>query len=71
MHNFATMKLSAIIYSLLLAILCMGCGNTLSMRELEHLEARMNDVPDSVLAVLTATDMPRWGERRALYAPPS
>jgi len=28
----------------------------------------MNDAPDSVLAVLTATDMPRWGERRALYA---
>ena len=38
------------------------------MRELEHLEARMNDAPDSVLAVLTASDMPRWGERRALYA---
>ena len=46
----------------------MGCGGRLSMRELEHLEARMNDAPDSVLAVLTATDMPRWGERRALYA---
>jgi hypothetical protein len=28
----------------------------------------VNDVPDSVLAVLTATDMPRWGEARALYA---
>ncbi len=62
------MKLSAIIYSLLLATLCMGCGGRLSMRELEHLEARMNDAPDSVLAVLTAADMPRWGERRALYA---
>ena len=53
---------------LFVVTLCMGCGNTLSMRELEHLEARMNDAPDSVLAVLTATDMPRWGERRALYA---
>ena len=62
------MKLRTVIYTLLLATLCMGCGNTLSMRELEHLEARMNDAPDSVLAVLTATDMPRWGERRALYA---
>ena len=62
------MKLRTVIYTLLLATLCMGCGGTLSMRELEHLEARMNDAPDSVLAVLTATDMPRWGERRALYA---
>ena len=62
------MKLRTVIYTLLLATLCMGCGGRLSMRELEHLEARMNDASDSVLAVLTATDMPRWGERRALYA---
>jgi len=62
------MKLRTVIYALLLATLCMGCGGRLSMRELERLEARMNDAPDSVLAVLTATDMPRWGERRALYA---
>ena len=38
------------------------------MRELEQLEARINYAPDSVLRVLTAADMPRWGERRALYA---
>ena len=56
------------IYTLLLATLCMGCGGHLSMRELERLEACVNDAPDSVLAVLTAADMPRWGERRALYA---
>ncbi len=62
------MKLRTVIYALLLATLCMGCGGRLSMRELERLEARMNDAPDSVLAVLTATDMPRWGEARALYA---
>ncbi len=62
------MKLRTVIYTLLLATLCMGCGGCLSMRELERLEARMNDAPDSVLAVLTATDMPRWGEARALYA---
>ena len=68
MLTFATMKFRTVIYPLLLATLCMGCSNTLSMRELEHLEARMNDAPDSVLAVLTAADMPRWGERRALYA---
>ena len=62
------MKLRTVIYTLLLATLCMGCGGRLSMRELEHLEARMNNAPDSVLTVLTAADMPRWGERRALYA---
>ena len=62
------MKFRTVIYTLLLATLCMGCGGHLSMHELEHLEARMNVAPDSVLAVLTATDMPRWGERRALYA---
>ena len=62
------MKLRTVIYSLLLATLCMGCGSSLSMRQLEQLEARLNDVPDSVLRVLTATDMPHWGERRALYA---
>ncbi len=62
------MKLRTVIYSLLLATLCMGCGGSLSMRQLEQLEARVNDAPDSVLTVLTATDMPRLGERRALYA---
>ncbi|MBR6628457.1 MAG: hypothetical protein IKL03_00635 [Bacteroidaceae bacterium] len=62
------MKFRTVIYSLLLATLCMGCGNTPSMSQLNDLEARINDAPDSVLAVLTATDMPRWGERRALYA---
>lgn len=62
------MKLRTVIYTLLLATLCMGCGGRLSMRELERLEARINDAPDSVLRVLTAADMPRWGERRALYA---
>ena len=62
------MKFRTMIYILLLTTLCMGCGGSLSMRQLEQLEARMNDAPDSVLAVLTATDMPRLGERRALYA---
>ena len=61
------MKLRTVIYTLLLATLCMGCGGSLSMRQLEQLEARVNDAPDSVLAVLTATDMPRRGEARALY----
>jgi tetratricopeptide (TPR) repeat protein len=46
----------------------MGCGGRIGMRQLEQLEARVSDAPDSVLAVLTAADMPRWGEARALYA---
>ena len=62
------MKLRTVIYSLSLATLCMGCGGRIGMRQLEQLEARVSDAPDSVLAVLTATDMPRWGERRALHA---
>lgn len=62
------MKLRIALYLLLLATLCMGCGGSLSMHELERLEARVNDAPDSVLAVLTSTDMPCWGEARALYA---
>ena len=62
------MRLRTVIYTLLLGTLCMGCGGSPSMRQLEQLEARINDAPDSVLAVLTATDMPRWGEARALYA---
>ena len=62
------MQFRTVIYTLLLATLCMGCGGRIGMRQLEQLEVRVNDVPDSVLRVLTATDMPRWGEARALYA---
>jgi len=62
------MRLRTVAYSLLIALLLVGCGERLSMRQLEQLESRVNDAPDSVLTVLTATDMPRWGERRALYA---
>ncbi|MBO7266903.1 MAG: hypothetical protein J6V12_03985 [Bacteroidaceae bacterium] len=62
------MKHRIALYLFLVATLCMGCGGRISMRQLEHLEARVNDAPDSVLAMLTATDMPRWGEARALYA---
>ena len=62
------MKLRTILYTLLVAALCMGCGGRVSMRQLQELEARVNDAPDSVLAVLTAADMPHWGEARAFYA---
>ena len=62
------MKHRIALYLFLVATLCVGCGDTPSMRQLQGLEARVNDVPDSVLAVLTASNMPRWGEARALYA---
>ena len=62
------MKHRIALYLLFVAALCMGCGNALTKRELMALEVRINEVPDSVLAVLTTTDMPRWGESRALYA---
>ena len=69
MIKYALMKLRTIIYTLLLvAVFCMGCGDAPSMRQLQKLESRVNDAPDSVLAVLTTADMPRWGEARALYA---
>ena len=60
------MKGRVLLYLFLVAALCMGCGDAPSMRQLQELEARVNDVPDSVLEVLTAADMPRWGEARAL-----
>ncbi|MBR5840987.1 MAG: hypothetical protein IKY64_00025 [Bacteroidaceae bacterium] len=62
------MKCRVLLYLFLVAALCIGCGDAPSMRQLQELEARVNDAPDSVLAVLTAADMPRWGESRALYA---
>ncbi|MBO7266729.1 MAG: hypothetical protein J6V12_03095 [Bacteroidaceae bacterium] len=62
------MKHRIALYLFLLATLLVGCGDRVSMRQLEQLESRVNDVPDSVLAVLTTTEAPRWGERRALHA---
>lgn len=62
------MKRHMALYFLFMVTLCMGCGDKISMRQLNDLEARINDAPDSVLRVLTAADMPRWGEARALYA---
>lgn len=62
------MKCRVLLHLFLVAALCVGCGDAPSMRQLQGLEARVNDVPDSVLAVLTAADMPRWGEARAFYA---
>ena len=56
------------LFTLLLSTLLMGCGGSIGMRQLGELESRVDDAPDSVLAVLTRADMPRWGEARALYA---
>ena len=33
----------------------MGCGGSISMRQLEQLEARVNEAPDSVLRVSVVT----------------
>lgn len=62
------MKNRIALYLFLVATLCIGCGGRIGMRHLQELETCMNDAPDSVLRVLTAVDMPRWGESRALYA---
>ncbi|MBO5679596.1 MAG: hypothetical protein J6S11_06530 [Bacteroidaceae bacterium] len=62
------MKHRIALYLFLLTTLLVGCGDRVSMRQLEQLESRVNDAPDSVLAVLTTTEAPRWGERRALHA---
>ena len=48
------MKGRVLLYLSFVATLLVGCGGRLSMRQLQGLEARVNDAPDSVLAVLTA-----------------
>ena len=60
------MKLRTVIYTLLLATLCMGCGNTLSMRELERLEARMNDAPDSPIELIERKEAPTSSRARCI-----
>ena len=63
------MKLRTVIYSLLLATLCMGCGGSLSMRQLEQLEAQLDTAPDAVRLVLDSIPFSSLGdEERALYA---
>ena len=63
------MKLRAVIYILLLATLCMGCGDRLSMRELERLEAQLDTEPHLVRLVLDSIPLATLdGEARALYA---
>ena len=63
------MKLRTVIYSLLLATLCMGCGGHGHMRQLERLEAQLDTAPDVVRLALDSIPLGELnGEARALYA---
>ncbi len=63
------MKLRAILYTLLLATLCMGCGGHGHMRQLERLEAQLDTVPEAVRLALDSIPLASLGdEERALYA---
>ena len=63
------MKLRTMIYSLLLATLCMGCGGRSRMRQLQALEAQIDSVPHLVRQGLDSIPFATLrGEARALYA---
>ena len=63
------MKLRIVMYSLLLATLCVGCGKHGYMRQLERLEAQLDTAPDVVrLALDSIPYVSLDEEERALYA---
>ena len=63
------MKLRAILYTLLLATLGMGCGDRSRMRQLERLEAQLDTAPEAVRLALDSSPLGELnGEARALYA---
>ena len=63
------MKLRTVLYSLLVATLCMGCGGHGRMRQLERLEAQLDTAPDVVRLALDSIPLASLGdEERALYA---
>ena len=63
------MKLRTVIYSLLLATLCMGCGGHGHMRQLEQLEAQLDTAPEVVRLALDSIPLASLSdEERALYA---
>ena len=63
------MKLRTVIYSLLLASFCMGCGGHGHMRQLEQLEAQLDTAPDVVRLALDSIPLASLSdEERALYA---
>ena len=63
------MKRRVLLYLLLVATLCVGCGGRVAMRQLERLETLVDSVPEQVresLDSIPATTL--RGEARALYA---
>ena len=63
------MKLRTVIYTLLLATLCMGCGGRVTMHQLEQLEAQLDTAPDVVRLALDSISLSELnGEARALHA---
>ena len=63
------MKLRTVLYSLLVATLCMGCGGHGHMRQLEQLEAQIDSAPHQVALALDSIPLATLrGEARALYA---
>ena len=63
------MKLRIVMYSLLLATLCVGCGKHGYMRQFERLEAQLDTAPDVVrLALDSIPYVSLDEEERALYA---
>ncbi len=65
----AFMKLRIVMYSLLLATLCVGCGGHGHMRQLERLEAQLDTAPEAVRLALDSIPLASLGdEERALYA---
>lgn len=63
------MMLRTVIYALLLATLCVGCGGHGHMRQLERLEAQLDTAPEVVRLALDSIPFASLGdEERALYA---
>ena len=63
------MKLQTILYSLLVATLCMGCGGQGHMHKLEQLEAQLDTAPDVVRLALDSIPFATLSdEEQALYA---
>lgn len=63
------MRIRAIIYSLLLTTLCVGCGGRRYIPQLERLEAQVDSVPHLVSQALDSMPSKKFrGEARALYA---
>ena len=64
-----TTRSRTVIYLLLLATLCMGCGGHGHMRQLERLEAQLDTAPEAVRLALDSIPFASLGdEERALYA---